>query len=208
MSETSNLRRPLSKSLRFEVFKRDRFKCQYCGRGIDETILEVDHVTPVAEGGENDITNLVTSCRDCNRGKGKKLLSDSSVAQVSRKQVEESADHIEQSQMFVQWIKEIRAMQSSQAQEIVSLFKELCGVDLCPKDILILRSLLNRFTFEEVYTAAAIAIDQYADWDNEYMCTTAILKIGGICWNRKNRANMYKDPTYGYVPSKNGGHDK
>jgi hypothetical protein len=36
--------------------------------------LEIDHICPIAEGGTNHISNLVTSCRDCNRGKGAELL--------------------------------------------------------------------------------------------------------------------------------------
>ena len=64
-------RKPLSKKIRFEVFKRDKFTCQYCGRMSPDVILEVDHIEPVAEGGDNEITNLITSCRDCNRGREK-----------------------------------------------------------------------------------------------------------------------------------------
>ena len=57
----------IPKSVRFEVFKRDKFKCQYCGDEAPNVILEIDHVIPVSRGGTNDIFNLVTSCRDCNR---------------------------------------------------------------------------------------------------------------------------------------------
>lgn len=76
-------RKPLSKKMRFEVFKRDKFTCQYCGRMSPDVILEVYHIKPVAEGGTNDLINLVTSCRDCNRGKGKRKISDNSA--VKRK---------------------------------------------------------------------------------------------------------------------------
>ena len=48
-------RKPLSKKIRFEVFKRDKFTCQYCGRMSPDVILEVDHIEPVAEGGDNEI---------------------------------------------------------------------------------------------------------------------------------------------------------
>lgn len=60
----------LSKSLRFEVFKRDSFTCQYCGRSAPEVLLHADHIDPKANGGEDTILNLVTSCQDCNLGKG------------------------------------------------------------------------------------------------------------------------------------------
>jgi len=60
----------LSKRTRFEVFKRDGFACQYCGAHPPQVILEVDHIIPVAEGGDNDMDNLVAACFTCNRGKG------------------------------------------------------------------------------------------------------------------------------------------
>lgn len=59
----------ISKKIRFEVFKRDGFKCQYCGQNPPIVTLEVDHINPVSKGGEDDINNLITSCFDCNRGK-------------------------------------------------------------------------------------------------------------------------------------------
>lgn len=70
------VRRNLSKSLRFDILKRDGFRCQYCGKPPSETvILEVDHVHPIADGGTSEIDNLVTSCFDCNRGKSATILS-------------------------------------------------------------------------------------------------------------------------------------
>jgi hypothetical protein len=66
----------IASKLRFEVFKRDSFTCRYCGRKTPQIVLEVDHVIPVAKGGGDEIENLVTSCYECNRGKGASLLSD------------------------------------------------------------------------------------------------------------------------------------
>ena len=70
------MRQAISKKTRFDVFKRDGFKCAYCGATPSESVvLEVDHIHPVADGGTNEINNLVTACWDCNRGKGPRLLS-------------------------------------------------------------------------------------------------------------------------------------
>ena len=38
--------------------------------------MELDHVFPVARGGGDQIGNLVTSCRECNRAKGAMVLGD------------------------------------------------------------------------------------------------------------------------------------
>lgn len=69
-----NLRNPISKKERFNLFKRDSFTCQYCGCKSPEVVLEVDHIIPIAENGSNELINLITSCFDCNRGKGKSML--------------------------------------------------------------------------------------------------------------------------------------
>jgi 5-methylcytosine-specific restriction endonuclease McrA len=61
---------PLTKRQRFEILKRDNFTCQYCGRKPPAVTLEVDHIKSVYGGGNNEPRNLITSCLDCNRGKG------------------------------------------------------------------------------------------------------------------------------------------
>lgn len=66
-------RDPISAKLRFEVFKRDKFVCQYCGACGPDVELEIDHIIPVSRGGTDDITNLKTACFKCNRGKGDKV---------------------------------------------------------------------------------------------------------------------------------------
>lgn len=70
MSEPLNPRVAIPKRLRMEVFKRDRFTCQYCGATPPDVLLQIDHVTLVARGGTNDELNLVTACEACNQGKG------------------------------------------------------------------------------------------------------------------------------------------
>lgn len=70
--------RILPRWLRFEILKRDRFTCTYCGRGATlGAVLQVDHVTPRAEGGTDEPSNLTTSCQDCNNGKGARFLDRS-----------------------------------------------------------------------------------------------------------------------------------
>jgi hypothetical protein len=68
-------RKAISTKARFEIFKRDRFICQYCGAHPPHAVLHVDHIVPVVEGGDNDPTNLVTACDKCNLGKGPRSLT-------------------------------------------------------------------------------------------------------------------------------------
>ncbi len=55
--------------LRWKVFARDKFTCQYCGRPAPEVVLHLDHKVPVSAGGEFSEENLLTCCSACNIGK-------------------------------------------------------------------------------------------------------------------------------------------
>jgi hypothetical protein len=60
----------ISSSKRFEIFKRDDYRCQLCGaKAADGAALHVDHRLAVAKSGSNDDDNLWTLCDRCNLGK-------------------------------------------------------------------------------------------------------------------------------------------
>lgn len=86
----------VSRKLRFEVFKRDSFTCQYCGRTAPEVLLEADHIELVAKGGKDTILNLITACKDCNGGKSATPLSDQSVLAKQKRQLVELQERKEQ----------------------------------------------------------------------------------------------------------------
>lgn len=79
---------PVSKRTRFEVLKRDNHTCRYCGGVAPAVVLTVDHVTPVALGGNDDPSNLVAACRDCNAGKASTSPDAPLVADVAAKALE------------------------------------------------------------------------------------------------------------------------
>ncbi len=63
----------MTPTLRYDVMKRDGFKCVLCGRSADDGVkLHVDHILPVAKGGKTVMSNLRTLCEDCNLGKSDK----------------------------------------------------------------------------------------------------------------------------------------
>jgi len=69
--EPKTKRKLIKPSLRFEILKRDDYRCQICGDTAKEGAkLEVDHIHPVSKGGSNNPDNLQVLCRDCNAGKG------------------------------------------------------------------------------------------------------------------------------------------
>ena len=70
----------LSREEAMKIFRRDHFKCQYCGLdGLHHfenwLIMTIDHVHPHARGGARSMGNLVTACQPCNILKGKRVFA-------------------------------------------------------------------------------------------------------------------------------------
>ena len=82
--------RPQRKLTRLEIFQRDHFTCQYCGKQTGQ--LTLDHVIPRFRGGEHLWENVVSACIPCNRHKagrtpgeaGMKLLSSPALPRGDR----------------------------------------------------------------------------------------------------------------------------
>ena len=78
------------KLTRLEVFNRDRYTCQYCGKETRQ--LTIDHVIPRYRGGQHTWENVVSACIACNRRKagrtpeeaGMKLRRPPTLPRVSR----------------------------------------------------------------------------------------------------------------------------
>lgn len=67
----------MTNSLRYDVLKRDKFRCVICGATAQDGVkLHVDHIFPVSKGGKTELDNLRTLCERCNRGKGAKYDYD------------------------------------------------------------------------------------------------------------------------------------
>lgn len=61
---------------RYNVYLRDNFTCQYCGKKFPASELTFDHVVPRMCGGKTDWLNIVTACKQCNTAKGCKSLDN------------------------------------------------------------------------------------------------------------------------------------
>ena len=179
-------RKPLSKKIRFEVFKRDGFTCQYCGRMAPDVVLEVDHINPVANGGENDIMNLVTSCQDCNRGKGKRKLSSKDEIKAQQAQLKELSAKREQLQMLIEWRKELESINNMQVDIVQDIFSECTGSAFTETGKKKIAKFIKKYGINEVCEAVQIYIDSYYDSQEDRFIKN-FETIGGICFNRERQ---------------------
>lgn len=183
-------RQSISKKTRFEVFKRDHFTCQYCGRSAPDVVLEIDHINPVVNGGDNDIMNLLTSCFDCNRGKGKRLLTEAQEMKAQREQLKQLSDRREQLEMMIEWRKELSLIEDREIDAINALFKKQ-GVNITDIGKGKIRSWLKKFSFQEVYDCTLIVFDKYFNGDFESL-EEMFSSIPKLCYYRKKSND---DPT-------------
>lgn len=72
---------PVAKLTRREVFLRDNYTCQYCGKKTKD--LTIDHVMPRHRGGPHRWDNLVSACRPCNHHKGGRLPEEARMTLLS-----------------------------------------------------------------------------------------------------------------------------
>lgn len=177
-------RKGISKQTRFEVFKRDSFTCQYCGRSAPEIVLHVDHIQPVSQDGENDILNLITSCVDCNLGKSDKLLSDNTAVQKQKAQLDELNERREQIEMMVQWRSGLRELCESELEAVMEEWESLTDYYLNDKGRLEAKKLIKKYGVQSVLEAISKSVMYLKAGTKGYTkesVNTAWGKVSGIC---------------------------
>lgn len=169
----------LSKRVRFEIFKRDDFTCQYCGKHPPEVVLEVDHIQPVATGGTDEPGNLITACFPCNRGKAAVELSDR--AKPLAVKAAEVAEREEQLRGYQEIMEARRHRIEQETWDVIEALQP--GVTSFRRDwIQSIKKFLETLGFHEVLEAAEIAKAK-----KPYSNYTAFRYFCGVCWQKIKR---------------------
>jgi len=180
-------RKTLTKKTRFEVFKRDKFQCQYCGNTAPDVVLNVDHIDPVANGGTNELINLITSCFDCNQGKKARLLNDDTVVKKQRKQMELIQERREQLELMLDWKKSLTEFEDEKITMVSDYWSSMMNpYSLNENGLKSLGKLIKQFPIEDILESIDVANKKYLTFDDEGKTTKesveeAFNKVGGIC---------------------------
>jgi hypothetical protein len=172
----------LSKKLRFEVFKRDGFRCQYCGQHPPTVILEADHVLPKSKGGSDDINNLVTSCFDCNRGKSANELTSVplTVAQNVKLIKEREAQYKE----YLKLLKRVDEREGDEIDHIEKVFQRAFPkYSFKPAFRMSVKKFIKLLGLSEVQDSMEYSLSRVHDVNKvlTYFC--------GVCWGKIKREN-------------------
>jgi hypothetical protein len=153
-------RKSLSDKTRFEIFKRDSFTCQYCGKMAPTVVLECDHIDPVANGGSDEMMNLVTSCETCNSGKRARLLSDNAVLTKQQAELCSLAERRKQLLFLKQWRDELQKTDNEAFEFVRNEIETEMSVEfmLSPRHI---KTLLKLENLKYVLMAIPIVARRY-----------------------------------------------
>lgn len=168
-------RKAISKKIRFNVFKRDGFCCQYCGSKPPTVVLEIDHIHPVSGGGDNAADNLITACFDCNRGKSDGLLSSIPPSLEERAAIlTEKREQIDAYGRLIKSIKRKEEKSIDAVQDVFSTYFE--GFSFSTKFRESVRVFIQKMPIDEVEQAMHTACSRIRRRDDsiKYFC--------GICW--------------------------
>jgi len=187
LNGTAMARKAISKKTRFEVFKRDGFKCMYCGAEAPKAVLHVDHVNPVAKGGGNDMLNIITACEGCNSGKSDRVLSDDSAVAKQRAQLDDLHERREQMEMMLKWRDGLADLTEEQVAAVQAHFaKALPGWYITkPETVKVVRSYIKKSGLAAVLDAIDTACERYIKVDEDGRPTPesvneAWQRVGGI----------------------------
>ncbi len=64
----------ISQKIKQEVFERDGNKCQECGSVLEPSLVDIHHILPISRGGSNELSNLITLCRNCHYSIADKII--------------------------------------------------------------------------------------------------------------------------------------
>jgi hypothetical protein len=170
----------ISKRTRFGVFKRDGFKCQYCGKTPPSVILEVDHINPKSKGGDNDILNYITACLDCNRGKGAIPLDQ--VPPALNDKITEMTERREQVNAYTEFLESIERQTEIELESVNLTFnKYFPSWRPCDSYQTSIKLFLRHLPAIKVRSAMDTACSRWYGKDNGH--NRSLPYFCGICWN-------------------------
>jgi len=171
MSKTERKRKTIPQKTRFEVFKRDSFKCQYCGQPSPDVILHVDHIKPVSKGGDNSIINLVTACQGCNSGKSNIELDDGSALAKQKAQMDELNERREQLQMMMDWRSSLKEIDETATEAVLGeIISAMRTRTINESGELLVLKWLKKYGYQLLVQSVETSAEQYLRFDEEGYC--------------------------------------
>ncbi|MEJ2545405.1 MAG: hypothetical protein P8Y99_15155 [Calditrichaceae bacterium] len=198
MHNNYNISDPEYKRIKFEIFEKDSFRCQFCGAGAPIAALRLRRIQEAEKQDEwLNTAFLSTSCTTCEKkraGVNAKDLADGFIS------IDELEERLQQLKMLINWRKGMLRIRKQQLENLVTYWeKKVPGFQISNEQKKHLLSYMTKYAGEEIRDAMNMAADKFINYNADGSFDTdsinqAFSKIQEICLQKtKIAANNETD---------------
>ena len=160
MSDQYDISDPEYKRIKFEVFEKDSFKCQFCGTGAPIVTLQLSRINDTQQSDNwLDTAFLSTSCKVC---ENKKTASDQNTQRNGFISIDELEERLQQLKMLINWRKGMLNIRKQQLANLVRYWENKVpgySVDNDQKKYIL--TYITKYSCDEIRSAMDMAADKF-----------------------------------------------
>lgn len=196
MSAQYDISDPEYKRIKFEVFEKDSFKCQSCGRGAPIVTLQL---TRIQETQHNDnwldTAFLSTSCKDCEKKRSDSTDKSTRNGFIS---IDELEERLQQLKMLINWRKGMLNIRKQQLAHLVNYWEHKIPSFVISNDQKkYILTYITKYSCEEIRSAMDMAADKFFVQSTDgTISNSSILnafgKVPEICLKKSEIADIHE----------------
>jgi len=189
MNTNHDITDPEYKRIKFEVFEKDSFRCQFCGSRAPNVTLKL---LRIQETNDKDTwlntAFLSTSCTNCENKKAG-IINDGFIS------IEELEERLQQLKMLINWRKGMFKIRKQQLENLITYWQnKIPGYEINSDQKKHLLSYMTKYSGDEIRNAMNVACDKFVNFnpDKSYdhsSVSDAFYKVQEICLQKTEIAN-------------------
>lgn len=196
MSTHYDISDPEYKRIKYEVFEKDSFKCQFCGTGAPVVTLQLIRIQDTQQNDEwLDTAFLSTSCKICEK---KKSGVDEKSLQNGYISIDELEERLQQLKMLINWRKGMLNIRKQQLTNLVSYWEnKVPGFVTNNDQKKFAATYISKFSSDEIRSAMDMAVDKFIKYSDDgtldkHSMLIAFAKIPEICLTKTELVNAHE----------------
>jgi TolA-binding protein len=185
MNTSYDIHDPEYKRIKYEVFEKDAFKCQFCGTGAPNVTLQLVRIQDAQPDEEwLDTAFLSTSCKVCEK---KKSGTDEKSLNNPYMSIDELEERLQQLKMLINWRKGMLNIRKQQLNNLIIYWEnKISGFETNNDQKKYLAAHISKYSGDEIRSAMDMAVDKFIKYDedgklDQSSILTAFSKIPEIC---------------------------
>jgi hypothetical protein len=195
MSAPYDIHDPEYKRIKYEIFEKDAFKCQFCGTGTPNVTLQLVRIQDAQQNDEwLDLAFLSTSCKICEKKKsGVEEKSPNNYMSI-----DELEERLQQLKMLINWRKGMLNIRKQQLANLISYWEnKIPDFETNNDQKKYLAAYISKYSSDEIRSAMDMAVDKFIKFSDDgtldkNSILTAFSKIPEICQTKTEIVNTHE----------------